>query len=148
MEVSTNKLSDYALLCDATLNHNYTRVRVEDKLGRQEVNWNLYKRLEQDGNILLITAIDDKQLIGFAMYVTYVHPHHPDGKLGHCMFLIVPPQHRGKGLGKALVEYAMPQLKARGCTHILHNRRMAYDVVPLFPKLGFEKIEESYVKEL
>ena len=148
MELRVDTIEDFAEQCDRCLNHNYTRVRVEDIVGRQKVNWDTYKKFEQAGAILLVTATHDDELVGFALYVTYVHPHHPDAVLGQCQFLIVQPKMRGHGLGKALVEYAMPKLKERGCTHILHGRRMVYDVEPLFPKIGFTKFEETYVKEL
>ena len=148
MKLAVNLLNDYAAQCDRTLNHNYKRKRVADQLGRQDVNWDFYMQMEKFGNAMLVTAIDGQALVGFALYVIYVHPHHPDSKVGVASFLIVAPQYRGHGLGKTIVEFAMPELKKRGCTHIMHNRRMVYDVAPLFPKLGFEKIEETYVKEL
>ena len=148
MEFSVNRIAEYADKCDAALNHNYTRVRVEDQLGKQLVNWSVYKAFEEKDMLLLITAEDGDELAGFAMYVLYIHPHHPYAHLGQCQFLIVQPKYRGKGLGRLLVEHAEIELKRRGCSHMTHNRRMAYDVDPLFPKIGFDKFEETYVKEL
>lgn len=148
MRLDVNLISDYAEQCDRCLNHDYKRVRVEDQMGLQRVNWDFYKSLEEIGGAMLVTAIDGQALVGFDLYTTFVHPHHPNSKLGLCSFLIVHPNYRGQKLGSRMIEFAMPQLKKRGCTHIMHNRRMVYDVAPLFPKLGFEKIEETYVKEL
>jgi GNAT superfamily N-acetyltransferase len=148
MMISMNRVEDFAEQLDRTLNHNYTRKRVEDQLGLQRVNWDFYKQSEANGMVLLLTAMHEDELVGFALYFVYVHPHHPEAKLGQCQFLIVVPKFRGQHLGRLLVEHAMPELKRRGCSHIIHNRRMAYDVVPLFTKIGFEKLEESYVKEL
>jgi len=148
MEIAISRVEDFAERLDRTLNHNYTRKRVEDKIGLQRVNWDFYKQSEANGMILLMTAIHEDELVGFALYFMYVHPHHPEAKLGQAQFLIVTPKFRGQHLGRLLVQSAMPELKKRGCTHIVHNRRMAYDVEPLFPKIGFEKLEESYVREL
>lgn len=97
---------------------------------------------------MLVTALDEEKLAGFILYTVFVHPHHPDSMLGLCSFLIVDPRYRGQKLATRMIEYAMGELKRRGCTHIMHNRRMVYDVKPLFPKLGFDLFEESYIKEL
>jgi GNAT superfamily N-acetyltransferase len=148
VKINVGKIAELADKCDATLNHNYTRVRVEDQLGLQRVNWQVYKTFEENGLLLLLTAMDEDELAGFALYVMCVHPNHPEAKIGYCQFLIVAPAWRGKGLGRTLIESAMAELRRHGCTHIIHNRRMVYDIVPLFTKLGFEKFEESYIKEL
>lgn len=148
MLIDVNLLTEYAGRCDRCLNHDYKRVRVEDQIGRQDVNWEVYKRFEAEGATLLMTADDHGRLAGFVLYILYVHPNHPDAHLGHCQFLIVHPDYRGKGLGKTLIEAAEVELKKRNCTHVIHGRRMVYDIVPLFTKLGFEKFEESYIKEI
>lgn len=148
MELCANSITEWADRCDRTLNHNYTRKRVEDTLGRQAVNWQSYVDFEKQNMLLLVTACEGDELAGFVLYLLYVHPHHPDAHIAHCTFLIVSPGHRGKGLGRKLIEYAVPILRDRKCTHIMHGRRMVYDVEPLFPKLGFVKFEESYVMEI
>jgi GNAT superfamily N-acetyltransferase len=149
MEIAFGKVEDLAEQLDKALNHYGKRVRVEDKIGPQNVDWEVYKRFEREGAITLFTAFDDdKRLVGFAMYIVYTHPNHPAARIGHCQFLIVIPEFRGHGLGKMLVEIAMMKLKEQGCTHIIHGRRMVYDTVPLFTKMGFDKFEESYIKEL
>jgi GNAT superfamily N-acetyltransferase len=146
--IGVGKLTEMYEQLDECLNHGYTRERVEDQLGLQQVNWGGYEAFDKTNMVLLMTAKDDGKLAGFAMYIMYVHPNHPRAFIGHCQFLIVPPAYRGKGLGRKLIECAMSELKQRGCTHIIHGRRMVYDVEPLFTKLGFDKFEESYIKEI
>jgi GNAT superfamily N-acetyltransferase len=148
MIIGIDKVADVADKLDDCLNHYGTRDRVDDQIGLQRVKWSTYEQLEKEGIILLLTANDEGKLAGFALYIVYVHPNHPDAKIGHCQFLIVPPTYRRHGLGRRLIECAETELKKQHCTHIMHGRRMVYDVEPLFPKLGFEKFEESYIKEL
>jgi GNAT superfamily N-acetyltransferase len=148
MIICIDRVEDIADRLDDTLNHYGARKRVEDIVGRQKVDWEFYKSLEAKGMTLLLTANDASKLAGFALYVTSVHHHHPDALIGFCQFLIVTPTYRSQGLGKRLVSFAEIELKRRDCTHIIHGRRMVYDVEPLFPKLGFVKFEETFVKEL
>lgn len=145
--IGIDYIEDVADALENCLNQDGKRERVGDILGKQQVDWEFYKQMEKHGKTLLLTSWGDG-LEGFALYVFYAHPHHPDALLGQCMFLIVRPEFRGKGIGRSLVRCAMVELKKKNCTHIVHNRRMAYDVGPLFAKIGFTKVEEMYVKEL
>lgn len=148
MDISVVRLADYVDRCAALLRGEYNRLRNPDALGESVVNWDIYRAFDDKDMLLLVVAEEDGKLAGFSLYVMYVHPHHPDKYLAQCQILAVEPEHRHKHVASTLIEHAELVLKKLTCTHMLHNARMAYYVSPLFPKLGFTKLEENYVKEL
>jgi len=61
-----------------------------------------------------------------------------DGHRGWSNYLAVDPSHRGKGVGRALMEEAERLLRARGCPKInLQVRKSNTDVVAFYERIGF-----------
>jgi GNAT superfamily N-acetyltransferase len=111
------------------------------------VNWRAYIELNNQDRVKLYT-VRDKTLRGFVMYMVYPHLHHVDTINAECVALIVHLDERGRGLGRALMQYAEPKLKDLGVRYITHHFRTCYDAQPLFPKLGYKLVEHAYLKDI
>jgi GNAT superfamily N-acetyltransferase len=133
--------------CDALVLDYYAKTIASHGPMPLKIDWDTYRRLEREGHCVLFTA-REQQLDGFSLYVVNRHLHHPTYNVAACSILGVRPEVRGQGLGRKLIEFAIPWLKTRGCTHIAHAFRMIYDEEPLFPKLGFKLVEQLYMREL
>ena len=133
--------------CDALVIDYYARTEASHGWMPLKINWDAYRKMESTGHCCLFTAREE-QLNGFALYIVNQHLHHPMHQVAACSILAVRPEMRSRGLGSRLVEFAMPWLKSRGCTHITHSYRTLYDVKPLFPELGFKLHEYTYVRTL
>jgi len=133
--------------CDALVLDYYARTEASHGPMPLKIDWDTYRNMESTGHCCLFTAREE-QLDGFVLYAVHRHLHHPTYNLAMCSILAVRPEARGRGLGRKLVEFAMPWLKTHGCTHIAHSFRMIYNTEPLFPKLGFKLIEQLYMREL
>jgi len=134
--------------CDALVLDYYARTEASHGPMPLRIDWDLYRKMEGTGHCCLFTAREET-LDGFALYLVNKHIHHPTYNIAACAILGVRPEMRGRGLGKQLIEFAMPWLKTRGCTHITHSFRTIYDnTKPLFPKLGFKLVEQVYMREL
>jgi ribosomal protein S18 acetylase RimI-like enzyme len=127
----------------------YSDTRIHDGLPYPDQDWNHYYTLDAKGMMLLVTARnDDEKLIGVALYTIAPHPHYRNMIWAYCDTLAVDPSCRRRGVGRRLVEEVLPRLKEMGVRFVTNNHRTVYEVVPLFPKLGFKLMEQCYVREL
>lgn len=115
-----------------------------------DYNWPQFFTIERAGALTVITARDDDHsLVGAAIYFVLPHLHHRTHIFATCDTLAVRPSHRGKGIGRTLVQAAEPILKAQGVDTIVHSYREVYiNDKPLFPKIGYAPYERSYVKRI
>ncbi len=80
---------------------------------------------------LFLVAVQDEALVGSAM-VGF------DGHRGWVYYLVVSPQHRGRGIGRALMHQAEQLLVERGCPKInLLIRSSNAEVIAFYRKLGY-----------
>jgi GNAT superfamily N-acetyltransferase len=105
-------------------------------------------RLSAADALLLVTARDDGRLVGFVMYLVVPHMHHIGSTIAACDILAVDVDARGRGIARKMMAIAEPMLRERGASYVTHQFRICYDVKPLFPKLGYQLVEQSYMKEL
>jgi GNAT superfamily N-acetyltransferase len=133
--------------CDALIRDYYARSNASDGMSKLAINWQRYAAMERAGACFLFLDRDE-QLNGFALYMLYDHMHHEAQCIAQCTMIGVQLEARGKGVGRGLIEAAILFFKPMGVTHVVHQHRLIYDTEPLFEKLGFKKIEVSYMKEL
>lgn len=133
----------------ATLLEGYfADTNAQDDQPLLQMVWSFYRGLEDQDRLVVISAREDAEMIGFVMYVIMDHPHHGGMKTALCDILGVATKHRGKGVGTILVEAAEAYFRSTDAGMMVHAYRTTYGVKPLFPKLGFELIEKLYMKVL
>lgn len=145
MEVLATCVSD---LSDLVLGY-YADTNAQDGIPPFKYDWAFYANMEKQDRLVIITTREDDKLLGFAMYLLVNHPHHGGLLTAMCDTLGVATAHRGKGIGKQLVEAA--EIYFRTATEVkmmTHGHRAIYDVKPLFPKLDFILSEQLYIKVL
>lgn len=139
---------------EALVRDYYHRTPAKDGIPPYDFDWRLYERAEASRRLILVTARqreDDGgpgKLLGFALYLIYEHPHHRGFRLGDCDTLAVAPEARGRGIGRGLIEYAIPLLKDKRVRRVIHRHRLVYGEDSLFPKLGFRPEEVAYFKDI
>jgi GNAT superfamily N-acetyltransferase len=113
------------------------------------MDWQLYQTLEDTKALFTFTARDGRDaLIGAVMYVVMMHPHHAGHRTANCDIICVNPENRGQGIGRGLMSYAEPRLKALGVSEITHQHKLTYKVPPLFLSQGYEAVETVYRKKV
>ena len=136
-------------LLDKLLHDYFRRTMAKVGVPPLRMNWPAYVTLEQHKNLLVVTAREPvNKLVGFVMYHIYPHLHHMDYICAACDILAVDVDMRGKGIARAMLEYAEPMLRDRGVRIITHMFRTIYDTEPLFTKIGYTLAEQGYMKEL
>ena len=103
----------------------------------------LEPRLADGGYFGWIVEADGGAVGGLGMMVMDwpPHPSHPQqGCRGYVLNVFVEPEHRGRGLAKALMERATDEGRRRGLDYlILHATEMGR---PLYEQLGWGKTSE------
>lgn len=113
------------------------------------MDWLVYEHLEYIGALHTYGARDGRdRLIGAVMYTVVMHPHHAGHRVAECDIICVNPENRGQGIGRGLMHYAEPKLKALGVSELVHRHKLSYDVPPLFLSQGYEAVETVYRKKV
>lgn len=146
MDIQVEPLKKCIVEMDAMLVEDWNAIGTTIGEPPIDMDWDHYIEQEQLQQCVPITAREDEELVGFAMYMVIMHPHHKTVRYALCDSLIVKPAYRNVGIGAKLVTAAEPLLKMYYVKWIVHAFRTAYDVEPLFPRLGFTLVEQSYVK--
>jgi GNAT superfamily N-acetyltransferase len=136
---------------EAVVMGHMPRPAVREQLLPMRVDWLAFRRLSAAGGVELVTARDDEQggrLLGFVLYFVVPNLHHIGTTVAACDFLVVADDMRGLGIAANLMQVAEPILRARGVKFITHMFCTCYDAQPLFPKHGYQLIEQAYLKEL
>lgn len=133
---------------DTYLEEQYDHSVASTDIPRYDHDWMTYRDLQAMGLLVVVVARIDGSLAGYTMYTLTPMLHHKSINIAICDGVVTCMQHRGKGIGRKLVEFAMAECKRRGANRIVNHYRVCYDTEPLFPKLGFKLIEHVYMKEL
>jgi len=98
-------------------------------------------RVVDDANAELWTVIEDGKIIGMATLVTLVRVR---GTTARVEDVVVDEAHRGKGLGKMLIQKLIERAKERGAYSLhLTSRPDRVAANGLYQKLGFQKRETN-----
>jgi GNAT superfamily N-acetyltransferase len=148
MHLKTEHVSDTYEELDALVREYHACTVAPQGLPPLDINWPVFCAMQDAGMLELYTAREKDELLGCLIYHVYPHLHHRNHLTAACDRLAVRPKHRGQGIGRSLMEYAEPRLRAAGVHSITHLYRTCYNTKPLFPKLGYKLIEYGYMKEL
>jgi GNAT superfamily N-acetyltransferase len=149
MQIRVEPLSLIHKEVAALIDGYYADTNAQDGIPPLNMDWPFFIGLEQGYKLILIAARDDGELVGVNMYMLTQHPQHKSMTWAMCNTLAVATKHRGKGIGTMLVEAGLAYLKAHTDVKVVtHHFRTIYDTKPLFPKLGFDLAEHTYMKVL
>ncbi len=113
-----------------------------------EPNWNLYKKLDELGSLVVFTVRVDERLVGYAAYLIETDPHYSSLKKANQDVLYIDKDHRKGGLGSKLILWCDKQLKALGVKLVYQHVKCTHDFGPLLARLGYEKIETLWGRRL
>lgn len=99
--------------------------------------------LQSDHAILLVAATNEQVIgyaLGFQLLTLYAN-----GPIMELQELMIDPQHRSQGLGRALVEAVIEQAKNRHCVEVVVPTRRAKEY---YIKLGFIETASYFKRKL
>jgi GNAT superfamily N-acetyltransferase len=96
-------------------------------------------RREQKQNAVRLSAIENGEELG-AMYLYLIHNDSHKEPYGLLEDLLVKEEHRGKGIGTALVKEAIEEARRLNCYKVIGTSRVEREKVhALYERLGLKK---------
>lgn len=132
--------------------------RLEDLVGIMPVLYQLSPKKEEDekiseynlknamfgildsGNYHMAVYEDAGKVVGTATLLLQFNLTHGARPYGHIENVVTDSSYRGKGVGKALIDYLVDKAKRKGCYKVVLN--CSDENVPFYQKCGFKKTSE------
>lgn len=113
-----------------------------------DVDWDRYIELDDLSVLILITARNDGELIGYFMAFVTSHLHHKTVKMCASDVFYIREEYRGGGAGRELLGAAISEMRDMGVVRMVLTHKTAHNLTPLFAQLGFSPFELSHEMRL
>lgn len=125
------------------VNYNFKTVSSNQQELPLDVDWKLYKQLEDMGMVHVTTIRDANKLIGYMSFITGPAHNFTGLTFAYGDKYVVLKEYWGQGLGKKLVQCTLDWAKELGCRKIGGAVKLDQGPAPLkmYTDLGFEAVE-------
>ena len=110
--------------------------------------WDGYRDLEAADALRIITAREDGELVGYAIYIIGPSLHYADQRFADADVFWLAPEHRKGMAGMRLFRHAEKVLKEAGVTRVFNKVKLHFDVGKVFERMGYKAVERVYAKGL
>ena len=109
-----------------------------------------FAAIDADSNQLLAVAVDDDDRVIGCLQLSFIPGLSRTGMWrGQIESVRIAANHRGSGLGAAMIEWAVEQARARGCGLVqLTSDKRRPDAIRFYEKLGFVASHEGLKLDL
>lgn len=109
-----------------------------------------FAAIEADRNQLLVVAVDDEEKVIGCLQLSFIPGLSRKGMWrGQIESVRIAADHRGNGLGAAMIEWAVEQVRQRGCGLLqLTSDKRRPDAIRFYEKLGFVASHEGLKLDL
>jgi len=74
--------------------------------------------IDRDPNLALMVAVDDARVVGVLQLALIQHVAYRGGRVAQIENVIVDPSERGRGVGEAMMRWAIDEAKRSGCFRV------------------------------
>lgn len=107
------------------------------------------KKAFEKKNMLIHVAETNDTIIGYLIGAIKQRPQWRINRIGHVLEVFVSRSHRGKGIGKALMEKFFDEIKKQGVEYVdLSVYVNNHEALDFYKKLGFEEYKKYVRKKL
>ena len=111
-------------------------------------DWDRYQQIEYVNALHIVTARDDKKLIGYYVSIIATHHHYKDALIAENDVHYILPEYRKGWLGYKFLKQAIQFLKGRNVNIILHSMKADHSYLPITERLGFKLTDYTLTLEV
>ena len=111
-----------------------------------EPNYEVYKNIETAGILKVVTCRNDKELIGYILFIVTPHLHYKSCITAVEDIYFVKKDYRRGRTGIKLFQFAEKYLKEQGVHRVIYGTKVHLDNSKLFEYLGYSFFEKLYSK--
>ena len=111
-----------------------------------EPNYEVYKNIEDIGILKVVTCRNDKELIGYILFIVTPHLHYKSCITAVEDIYFVKKDYRRGRTGIKLFQFAEKYLKEQGVHRVIFGTKVHLDNSKLFEYLGYTFFEKLYTK--
>ncbi|WP_050434435.1 GNAT family N-acetyltransferase [Chondromyces crocatus] len=101
-------------------------------------------RIADDPNNMLLVAVDGGQVVGAFQLTIIQYVAYMGGRVAMIENVIVEPEVRGRGVGEAMMRWAIDEARRRGCFRVqLTTNKVRERAHRFYERLGFVKSHEG-----
>jgi len=111
-------------------------------------NWELYQQLADSDMLHIVTARDNRKLIGYHVSFILIHHHYKDMIVAENDLHYILPEYRKGWLGYKFLKRTIQLLKNHNVNIITHSMKASKSYLPLAERLGFELMDYRLFMEV
>ena len=111
-------------------------------------DWKVYQKLADINALHIVTARDDKKLVGYYVSFIMTHHHYKDALVAENDLHYILPEYRKGWLGYKFLKEVVQFLKRRNVNIIMHSMKASHSYLPLTERLGFRLMEYKLIMEV
>lgn len=112
-----------------------------------DLNITVYMNLQKEGRLILITAKDGDNYIGYSSHFWHRHLHF-NLRIGQDDAWYVIPEYRNQGIGRKLRELAIEEMKKDNVDFAYGRLKVAHPHDSSMEDLGYSPWEQVFIKDL
>lgn len=112
------------------------------------INAEVYHKLEECGLLHIMVARAKGRIVGYCSFIKSASLHYAGVINFDADAFYLKPQYRKGTAGYRLLKESHRMCKEAGATHIVQRCKIHADLTKLFERMGFKKIEYTFLKEV
>lgn len=130
------------------LQEDYDEIEYDKERRKLNPNWDLYQRVEDQGDLYIFTCRHEGDIIGYMTVIVHADLHDKYNTCATQDILFLSKPYRKGFIGYNLVRFAENCLKQDGLTHLTITTTSDNPVDGFMKRLGYKEVEKKFERKL
>lgn len=141
-------LTDVLDECSDLIYDHWEDIALDQENIKLDPDWDAYSMAEDSGRLVIVTARDQNELVGYSVYFVTMNMHYRLLMTADSDIFWLAKDRRKGMTGIKLIKASEKILKELGVMRILSKVKIHKDVGKVFERLGYTPIERVYSKSI
>jgi len=147
-EIKHCKVSDILTLADQLVVEHWDEICVNKEMMQIKPDESIYLKLEGSGNLIILGAFFNDELVGYSVNILHNHLHYADLKCLSNDLLFVSKDHRGSTLGMRLIKRTEQEAKSVGARMMMWHCKQGTALEAIMQRQNYNVQDVIYSKEV